>query len=209
MSHYTLLDLGITKFYTMVYVDENGNKINDGNGEVLKGEDGNPLAIEIGDKPNPNYYGATMYYTQECKPEDMIMQYPQGGNIYCSGDIIFDRVNYGYNWVYAPKSTGSTQYIYHDLSLYDGTGKGKISLDGSSKENEAVIDKINAATVALNKSKINGDIFCLGRMIIAPEYLELVTKEGLNDDAIVFTKLNGSSYDVSVFDGYLLSLIHI
>ncbi len=204
VSHYTLLDLGITKFYTMVYVDENGNKINDGNGEVLKGEDGNPLAIEIGDKPNPNYYGATMYYTQECKPEDMIMQYPQGGNIYCSGDIIFDRVNYGYNWVFAPKGTGdSTQYKYHDLSLYDGTGKGKISLDGSSKENKAVIDKINAATVALNKSKINGDIFCLGRMIIAPENLALVTKEGDKNDAIVFTKLNGSSYDGSVFDGYL------
>ena len=202
VSHYTLLDLGITKFYTMVYVDENGNKINDGNGEVLKGEDGNPLAIEIGDKPNPNYYGATMYYTQECKPEDMIMQYPQGGNIYCSGDIIFDRVNYGYNWVYAPKGTGdSTQYEYHDLSLYDGTGKGKISLDGSSKENKAVIDKINAATVALNKSKINGDIFCLGRMIIAPENLKFPDSD--KTEAIVFTKMNGSSYDGSVFDGYL------
>ena len=202
VSHYTLLDLGITKFYTMVYVDENGNKINDGNGEVLKGEDGNPLAIEIGDKPNPNYYGATMYYTPECNPEDMIMQYPQGGNIYCSGDIIFDRVNYGYNWVFAPKGTGdSTQYKYHDLSLYDGTGKGKISLDGSSKENKAVIDKINAATVALNKSKINGDIFCLGRMIIAPENLLLPDSD--KTEAIVFTKMNGSIYDGSVFNGYL------
>lgn len=202
VSHYTLLDLGITKFYTMVYVDENGNKINDGNGEVLKGEDGNPLAIEIGDKPNPNYYGATMYYTQECKPEDMIMQYPQGGNIYCSGDIIFDRVNYGYNWVFAPKGTGdSIQYEYHDLSLYDGTGKGKISLDGSSKENKAVIDKINAATVALNKSKINGDIFCLGRMIIAPENLKFPDSD--KTEAIVFTQMNGSIYDGSVFNGYL------
>ena len=199
VSHYTLLDLGITKFYTMVYVDENGNKINDGNGEVLKGADGNPLAIEIGDKPNPNYYGATMYYTPECKPEDMIMQYPQGGNIYCSGDIIFDRVNYGYNWVFAPKGTGdSTQYEYHDLSLYDGTGKGKISLDGSSKENKAVIDKINAATVALNKSKINGDIFCLGRMIIAPENLELTPKSD-KTEALIFTKYDAyvSGTDVS------------
>lgn len=202
VSHYTLLDLGITKFYTMVYVDENGNKINDGNGEVLKGADGNPLAIEIGDKPNPNYYGATMYYTQECKPEDMIMQYPQGGNIYCSGDIIFDRVNYGYNWVFAPKGTGdSIQYEYHDLSLYDGTGKGKISLDGSPKENKAVIDKINAATVALNKSKINGDVFCLGRMIIAPENLLLPDSD--KTEAIVFTKMNGSSYNGAVFNGYL------
>ena len=202
VSHYTLLDLGITKFYTMVYVDENGNKINDGNGEVLKGEDGNPLAIEIGDKPNPNYYGATMYYTQECKPEDMIMQYPQGGNIYCSGDIIFDRVNYGYNWVFAPKGTGdSTQYEYHDLSLYDGTGKGKISLDGSPKENKAVIDKINAATVALNKSKINGDIFCLGRMIIAPENLMLTTESDNipHTEALIFTKYDAyvSGTDVS------------
>lgn len=202
VTHYTLHDLGITKFYTMVYVDENGNKINDGNGEVLKGEDGNPLAIEIGDKPNPNYYGATMYYTPECNPEDMIMQYPQGGNIYCSGDIIFDRVNYGYNWVYAPKGTGdSKQYEYHDLSLYDGTGKGKIRLDGSSKENKAVIDKINAATVALNKSKINGDIFCLGRMIIAPENLALTSKadKKYHDEALIFTQYDAyvSGTDVS------------
>ena len=198
VTHYTLHDLGITKFYTMVYVDKNGNKINDGNGEVLKGADGNPLAIEIGDKPNPNYYGATMYYTQECKPEDMIMQYPQGGNIYCSGDIIFDRVNYGYNWVFAPKGTGdSIQYEYHDLSLYDGTGKGKISLDGTLSENNAAKNKVYNATVGYNKSKIRGDIFCLGRMIIAPENLKFPDSD--KTEALIFTKYDAyvSGTDVS------------
>lgn len=205
VSHYTLLDLGITKFYTKVYTS-GGQEINNGEGEVLKGADGNPLAIEIGEEPNPNYFGATMYYTPECNPEDMIMQYPQGGNIYCSGDIIFDRVNYGYNWVFDANVGGGSQlYQYHDLSVYDSTGKGKISLDGSYSENTAAKNKVYNATVGYNKSKIRGDIFCLGRMIIAPENLALTSKadKKYHDEAIVFTKMNGSSYDGSVFDGYL------
>lgn len=205
VSHYTLLDLGITKFYTKVYTS-GGQEINNGEGEVLKGADGNPLAIEIGEEPNPNYFGATMYYTPECNPEDMIMQYPQGGNIYCSGDIIFDRVNYGYNWVFDANVGGGSQlYQYHDLSVYDSTGKGKISLDGTLSENNAAKNKVYNATVGYNKSKIRGDIFCLGRMIIAPENLALTSKadKKYHDEAIVFTKMNGSSYDGSVFDGYL------
>lgn len=205
VSHYTLLDLGITKFYTKVYTS-GGQEINNGEGEVLKGADGRPLAIEIGEEPNPNYFGATMYYTPECNPEDMIMQYPQGGNIYCSGDIIFDRVNYGYNWVFDANVGGGSQlYQYHDLSVYDSTGKGKISLDGSYSENTAAKNKVYNATVGYNKSKIRGDIFCLGRMIIAPENLALTSKadKKYHDEAIVFTKMNGSIYDGSVFNGYL------
>lgn len=205
VSHYTLLDLGITKFYTKVYTS-GGNAINNGEGEVLKGADGNPLAIEIGEEPNPNYFGATMYYTPECNPEDMIMQYPQGGNIYCSGDIIFDRVNYGYNWVFDANVGGGSQlYQYHDLSVYDSTGKGKISLDGSYSENTATKNKVYNATVGYNKSKIRGDVFCLGRMIIAPENLMLTPKSDKinHTEAIVFTQMNGSSYNGAVFNGYL------
>ena len=201
VSHYTLLDLGITKFYTKVYTS-GGKVINNGEGEVLKGADGRPLAIEIGEEPNPNYFGATMYYTPECKPEEMIMQYPQGGNIYCSGDIIFDRVNYGYNWVFSASGLSDyEEYKYHDLSVYDSTGKGKISLDGLPHENTAVKNKVYNATVGYNKSQIRGDIFCLGRMIIAPENLALSSKadKKYHDEALIFTKYDAyvSGTDVS------------
>lgn len=121
---------------------------------------------------NSQYLGATMYSTPECNPEDMIMQYPKGGNVYCSGDIIFDRVNYGYNWVYAPAALGhSTEYKYHDLAIYDSTGKGTIT--ASSKKDR---EKVENATVSYNKTKMRGDIFCMGRMIIAPENLALTSK---------------------------------
>lgn len=201
VSHYTLLDLGITKFYTKVYTS-GGKAINNGEGEVLKGADGRPLAIEVGEEPNPNYFGATMYYTPECNPEDMIMQYPQGGNIYCSGDIIFDRVNYGYNWVFSASGLSDyEEYKYHDLSVYDSTGKGKISLDGLPHENTAVKNKVYNATVGYNKSKIRGDIFCLGRMIIAPENLALTSKadKKYHDEALIFTQYDAyvSGTDVS------------
>ena len=201
VSHYTLLDLGITRFYTKVYTS-GGKVINNGEGEVLKGADGRPLAIEIGEEPNPNYFGATMYYTPECKPEEMIMQYPQGGNIYCSGDIIFDRVNRGYNWVFSASGLSDyEEYKYHDLSIYDSTGKGKISLDGLPHEDMAVKNKVYNATVGYNKSQIRGDIFCLGRMIIAPENLMLTPKSDKinHTEALIFTKYDAyvSGTDVS------------
>ena len=142
---------------------------------------------------NSQYLGATMYSTPECNPEDMIMQYPKGGNVYCSGDIIFDRVNSGYNWVYAPKALGnSTEYKYHDLAIYDSTGKGTINV--SSKKDR---EKVENATVSYNKTKMRGDIFCMGRMIIAPENLALTsTSTGYKDEALlVFTRMNGSNFN--------------
>lgn len=141
---------------------------------------------------NSQYLGATMYSTPECNPEDMIMQYPKGGNVYCSGDIIFDRVNSGYNWVYAPKALGhSTEYKYHDLAIYDSTDKGTIN--ASNKEDR---EKVENATVSYNKTKMRGDIFCMGRMIIAPENLALTSKStGYKDEALVFTRMNGSNFN--------------
>lgn len=141
---------------------------------------------------NSQYLGATMYSTPECNPEDMIMQYPKGGNVYCSGDIIFDRVNYGYNWVYAPAALGhSTEYKYHDLAIYDSTDKGTIN--ASNKEDR---EKVENATVSYNKTKMRGDIFCMGRMIIAPENLALTSKStGYKDEALVFTRMNGSNFN--------------
>ena len=131
-----------------------------------------------------------MYSTPECNPEDMIMQYPKGGNVYCSGDIIFDRVNYGYNWVYAPAALGnSTEYQYHDLAIYDGKG----TIDASKEED---CTKVENATVSYNKTKMRGDIFCMGRMIIAPENLAFTSKStGYKDEALVFTRMNGSNFN--------------
>lgn len=139
---------------------------------------------------NSQYLGATMYSTPECNPEDMIMQYPKGGNVYCSGDIIFDRVNYGYNWVYAPAALGnSTEYQYHDLAIYDGKG----TIDASNKNDR---EKVENATVSYNKTKMRGDIFCMGRMIIAPENPALTSKStGYKDEALVFTRMNGSNFN--------------
>lgn len=145
---------------------------------------------------NSKYLGATMYSTPECNPEDMIMQYPKGGNVYCSGDIIFDRVNHGYNWVYAPKILGNRiEYKYHDLAIYDSTGKGAI--DVSSKKD---CEKVENATVSYNKTKMRGDIFCMGRMIIAPENLDELIPENPDKtknykEAMVFTRMNGSNFN--------------
>lgn len=189
VSHYTLMDLAPENAETYTFWTRNWEK----GGEVeevtitlrVLGDDNelHPVDATYNNKNginNAQYLGATMYSTSECKPEDMIMQYPKGGNVYCSGDIIFDRVNSGYNWVYAPKGIGdSIEYIYHDLAIYDSNGKGTIN--ASDKKDR---EKVEDATVSYNKTKMRGDIFCMGRMIIAPENL---------DDAIVFTKMNGSN----------------
>lgn len=145
---------------------------------------------------NSQYLGATMYSTPECNPEDMIMQYPKGGNVYCSGDIIFDRVNHGYNWVYAPAALShSFEYKYHDLAIYDSTDKGTIN--ASNKED---CEKVENATVSYNKTKMRGDIFCMGRMIIAPENLDELIPENPDKtknykEAMVFARMNSSNFN--------------
>lgn len=198
VSHYTLMDLAPENAETYTFWTRNWEK----RGEVeevtitlrVLGKDNelHPVDATYNNKNginNAQYLGATMYSTPECKPEDMIMQYPKGGNVYCSGDIIFDRVNYGYNWVYAPKALGhSTEYVYHDLAIYDSTGKGTI--DASDKE---ACDKVKNATVSYNKTKMRGDIFCMGRMIIAPENLVLTSESTGNKD--MFTRMNGSNFN--------------
>lgn len=196
VSHYTLMDLADENAETYTFWTrnwENGGAIEEVTITLRVRVNGELQAVDAtyNNKSginNAQYIGATMYSTPECNPEDMIMQYPKGGNVYCSGDIIFDRVNYGYNWVYAPKALGSnsTEYIYHDLSIYDGTGKGKIT--ASNKE------EVENATVSYNKTKMRGDIFCMGRMIIAPENLAL-TSESTGYKDLVFTRMNGSNFN--------------
>lgn len=195
VSHYTLMDRApenaeTCNFYTRNWA-ENG-AIEEVTITLRERVNGELRPVDATDSRNKQYLGATMYSTSECKPEDMIMQYPKGGNVYCSGDIIFDRVNYGYNWVYAPKALGnSTEYKYHDLAIYDSTDKGTIN--ASNKEDR---EKVENATVSYNKTKMRGDIFCMGRMIIAPENLAFKSKSaGYKDEALVFTKMNGSNFN--------------
>lgn len=198
VSHYTLMDRApenaeTCNFYTRNW--EKGGAIEEVTITLrVLGKDNelHPVDATYNNKNginNSQYLGATMYSTPECNPEDMIMQYPKGGNVYCSGDIIFDRVNYGYNWVYAPKALGSnsTEYQYHDLAIYDGKG----TIDASKEED---CTKVENATVSYNKTKMRGDIFCMGRMIIAPENLALTSRStGYKD--LVFTRMNGSNFN--------------
>lgn len=189
VSHYTLMDLADENAETYTFWTRNwaeNGAVEEVTITLRERVNGELRPVDATDSRNKQYLGATMYSSSECKPEDMIMQYPKGGNVYCSGDIIFDRVNYGYNWVYAPKALGnSTEYVYHDLAIYDSTGKGKIDAK-----------KVENATVSYNKTKMRGDIFCMGRMIIAPENLAFTSKStGYKDEALVFTRMNGSNFN--------------
>lgn len=194
VSHYTLMDRApenaeTCNFYTRNWA-ENG-KVEEVTITLRERVNGELRPVDATDSRNKQYLGATMYSTSECKPEDMIMQYPKGGNVYCSGDIIFDRVNSGYNWVYAPKGIGgSIKYEYHDLGVYDGKG----TIDASKEED---CTKVENATVSYNKTKMRGDIFCMGRMIIAPENLVLTSKstDGKDEKDEVFTRMNGSNFN--------------
>lgn len=198
VSHYTLMDLADENAETYTFWTrnwENGGAIEEVTITLRVRVNGELQAVDAtyNNKSginNAQYIGATMYSTPECNPEDMIMQYPKGGNVYCSGDIIFDRVNYGYNRVYAPAALGnSTEYQYHDLAIYDGKG----TIDASKEED---CTKVENATVSYNKTKMRGDIFCMGRMIIAPENLAFTSKStGYKDEALVFTRMNGSNFN--------------
>lgn len=200
VSHYTLMDRSDENAETYTFWTrnwENGGAVEEVTITLRVRVNGELQAVDAtynnkSGVNNSKYLGATMYSSPECNPEDMIMQYPKGGNVYCSGDIIFDRVNYGYNWVYAPKALGnSTEYIYHDLAIYDSTGKGTINAS-----NKKDCEKVENATVSYNKTKMRGDIFCMGRMIIAPENLAFTSKStGYKDEALVFTRMNGSNFN--------------
>ena len=200
VSHYTLMDRADENAETYTFWTrnwENGGAIEEVTITLRVRVNGELQAVDAtynnkSGVNNSQYLGATMYSTPECNPEDMIMQYPKGGNVYCSGDIIFDRVNHGYNWVYAPAALShSFEYKYHDLAIYDSTGKGTINV--SSKKDR---EKVENATVSYNKTKMRGDIFCMGRMIIAPENLALTSKStGYKDEALVFTRMNGSNFN--------------
>ncbi len=142
VSHYTLVDLykdsspdGKYTFHTMNYATGSAETVTV---DLTKGPE---------DIVNKQYFGRTMWFDEACTQP--IMQYPDGGSIYCTGDIIFDRCNYGDVWTY---SANKTEYKYKDLTYNNGE------------------------TAAINQSYIDRDVFCLGRVIIAPENLYFVNR---------------------------------
>lgn len=204
VSHYTLMDRADENAETYTFWTKNwekGGEVEEVTITLRVRVNGELQAVDAtynnkSGVNNSQYLGATMYSTPECNPEDMIMQYPKGGNVYCSGDIIFDRVNHGYNWVYAPAALShSFEYKYHDLAIYDSTDKGTIN--ASNKEDR---EKVENATVSYNKTKMRGDIFCMGRMIIAPENLDELIPENPDKtknykEAMVFARMNSSNFN--------------
>lgn len=188
ISHYTLMDkAGDANEYTFWTKNwENGGAAEQVT-ITLRVKDQNGIWQNIdadynqGGINNAQYLGASMYYDQECsKP---IVQFPEGGNIYCSGDIIFDTVNYGYVYTYDAGgiNTGATDGEVGDDNTQSGTpdlgalGKWLEDLKGS-----VINTKYDYYSLSYNsdgtkdgripvQTYIGGNVYCQGRMIIAPD----------------------------------------
>lgn len=122
-----------------------------------------------------------MYYDQECsKP---IVQFPEGGNIYCSGDIIFDTVNYGYVYTYDAGgiNTGATDGEVNDDNTQSGTPElGVIENWLEGLKGDVINTKYDYYSLSYKdvgtkdgripvQTYIGGNVYCQGRMIIAPD----------------------------------------
>lgn len=188
ISHYTLMDkAGDANEYTFWTKNwENGGAAEQVT-ITLRVKDQNGIWQNIdaeynqGGINNAQYLGASMYYDQECsKP---IVQFPEGGNIYCSGDIIFDTVNYGYVYTYDAGgiNTGATDGEVGDDNTQSETpdlgalGKWLEDLKGS-----VINTKYDYHSLSYNpdgtkdgrirvQTYIGGNVYCQGRMIIAPD----------------------------------------
>lgn len=195
LSHFTLMDLAGDAneytFWTKNYGENNttGNYTWEQVTITLRVKDKNGIWQNIdaeynqGGINNAQYLGASMYSDTEGDGTP-IMQYPQGGNIYCSGDIIFDTVNVGnvFSFDAGVFNTGSTDAGHEDQDEKPDPS----ALDKINKwlSEHLGIDLINPRfpyySYAYNldgtgdgkipvHTKIEGDVFCQGRMIIAPE----------------------------------------
>lgn len=201
LSHFTLMDLAGDAneytFWTKNYGENNttGNYTWEQVTITLRVKDKNGIWQNIdaeynqGGINNAQYLGASMYkYTPDgSEPTDEgtpIMQYPQGGNIYCSGDIIFDTVNVGnvFSFDAGVFNTGSTDAGHEDQdekpdpSALDKINKWLSEHLGIDLVNPRFpyysyaynLDGTGDGTIPVH-TKIEGDVFCQGRMIIAPE----------------------------------------
>ena len=201
LSHFTLMDLAGDAneytFWTKNYGENNttGSYTWEQVTITLRVKDKNGIWQNIdaeynqGGINNAQYLGASMYkYTPDgSEPTDEgtpIMQYPQGGNIYCSGDIIFDTVNVGnvFSFDAGVFNTGSTDAGHEDQdekpdpSALDKINKWLSEHLGIDLVNPRFpyysyaynLDGKGDGTIPVH-TKIEGDVFCQGRMIIAPE----------------------------------------
>ena len=195
LSHFTLMDLAGDAneytFWTKNYGENNttGNYTWEQVTITLRVKDKNGIWQNIdaeynqGGINNAQYLGASMYSDTEGDGTP-IMQYPQGGNIYCSGDIIFDTVNVGnvFSFDAGVFNTGSTDAGHEDQdekpdpSALDKINKWLSEHLGIDLVNPRFpyysyaynLDGTGDGTIPVH-TKIEGDVFCQGRMIIAPE----------------------------------------
>lgn len=201
LSHFTLMDLAGDAneytFWTKNYGENNttGSYTWEKVTITLRVKDKNGIWQNIdaeynqGGVNNAQYLGASMYEYKEGESEPEgdgtpIMQYPQGGNIYCSGDIIFDTVNVGnvFSFDAGVFNTGSTDAGHEDQdekpdpSTLDKINKWLSEHLGIDLVNPRFpyysyaynLDGTGDGTIPVH-TKIEGDVFCQGRMIIAPE----------------------------------------
>lgn len=201
LSHFTLMDLAGDAneytFWTKNYGENNttGSYTWEQVTITLRVKDKNGIWQNIdaeynqGGVNNAQYLGASMYEYKEGESEPEgdgtpIMQYPQGGNIYCSGDIIFDTVNVGnvFSFDAGVFNTGSTDAGHEDQdekpdpSALDKINKWLSEHLGIDLVNPRFpyysyaynLDGTGDGTIPVH-TKIEGDVFCQGRMIIAPE----------------------------------------
>lgn len=201
LSHFTLMDLAGDAneytFWTKNYGENNttGSYTWEQVTITLRVKDKNGIWQNIdaeynqGGINNAQYLGASMYEYKEGESEPEgdgtpIMQYPQGGNIYCSGDIIFDTVNVGnvFSFDAGVFNTGSTDAGHEDqdekpdASALDKINKWLSEHLGIDLVNPRFpyysyaynLDGTGDGTIPVH-TKIEGDVFCQGRLIIAPE----------------------------------------
>lgn len=196
LSHFTLMDLAGDAneytFWTKNYGENNttGSYTWEQVTITLRVKDKNGIWQNVdaeynqGGINNAQYLGASMYSDKEGDGTP-IMQYPQGGNIYCSGDIIFDTVNVGnvFSFDAGVFNTGSTDAGHEDQdekpdsSVLDKIDEWLNKNFGLEVNNRRFYyysyaynptgDK-DKGTIPIH-TKIEGDVFCQGRMIIAPD----------------------------------------
>lgn len=195
LSHFTLMDLAGDAneytFWTKNYGENNttGSYTWEQVTITLRVKDKNGIWQNIdaeynqGGINNAQYLGASMYSDTEGDGTP-IMQYPQGGNIYCSGDIIFDTVNVGnvFSFDAGVFNTGSTDAGHEDQdekpdpSVLDKIDEWLNKNFGLEVNNRRFYyhsyaynpDGTGDGTIPIH-TKIEGDVFCQGRMIIAPD----------------------------------------
>lgn len=195
LSHFTLMDLAGDAneytFWTKNYGENNttGSYTWEQVTITLRVKDKNGIWQNVdaeynqGGINNAQYLGASMYSDKEGDGTP-IMQYPQGGNIYCSGDIIFDTVNVGnvFSFDAGVFNTGSTDAGHEDqdekpdskvLDKIDEWLNKNFGLEVNNRRfyyhsYAYNLDGKGDGTIPIH-TKIEGDVFCQGRMIIAPD----------------------------------------